>query len=138
MLSKRVQTDRGFTLLEVLVALIILAIGLLAVASMQTSALSSNSFAQRVTVVTALAQGALEDLMARPGTDAIFQTDAANVNYDLDPQVAATTRTIQGVTYSATYTIDANNPVTGVARVEMTVTGGGRTLTLTSYKRSVS
>ena len=141
---KRRQLDSGFTLIEVLVAMIILSIGLLAVASMQASAMRSNSFAERVTVITTVAQGAMEDLLARADSDPIFDTAAANVVFDLDPSTAAATRTIQGITYSATYTITPNPiippnaaPTLNVARVVMTITGGGRTITLTSYKRSL-
>lgn len=133
---RRRQLDRGFTLLEVLIAIVILAIGLLAVASMQANAIRSNSLAQRVTVITAVAQGAMEDLMARANSDPIFDAAASNVLYD--------TRTVQGVTYNASYTITPNSiippnvtPTSGVARVDMTVTGGGRTMTLTRYKRSL-
>ncbi len=127
--KNRRQFERGFTLLELLVAIDILAIGLLAVASMQASAIRSNSLAERVTVITAVAQGALEDLMARADSDPIFDAAASNVPYD--------TRIVQGVTYNAAYTMTPDTPVTGVAQVVMTVTGGGRTMTLTSYKRSL-
>jgi len=127
--KKRRQFDRGFTLLEMLVAIVILAIGLLAVASMQANAIRSNSLAERVTVITAAAQGALEDLLARADSDPIFDAAASDVPYD--------TRIVQGVTYNASYTMTPNTPVTGVAQVVMTVTGGGRTMILTSYKRSL-
>jgi len=42
---KNINNNKGFTLVEVLVALIILSIGLLAVASMQTNSLRSNNSA---------------------------------------------------------------------------------------------
>ncbi|MGH7273948.1 MAG: type IV pilus modification PilV family protein [Nitrospiria bacterium] len=126
--KKRRQFDKGFTLLELLIAIVILAIGLLAVASMQVNAMRSNSLAERVTVITAVAQGAMEDLMARADSDPIFDAAAFNVPYD--------TRIVQGVTYNSAYTVTPNTPVTNVAQVVMTVTGGGRTMTLTSYKRS--
>lgn len=127
--KNRRQFDKGFTLLELLIAIVILAIGLLAVASMQANAIRSNSLAERVTVITAVSQGAMEDLLARADSDPIFDAAAANVLYD--------TRTVQGVIYTASYTMTPNTPVTSVARVDMTVTGGGRTMTLTSYKRSL-
>ena len=127
--TKHEQHDRGFTLIEVLVAITILSVGLLAVASMQANAIRSNSLAERVTVITAVAQGAMEDLMARADSDPIFKATANNVLYD--------TRVIQGTTYTSSYTITPNTPVTSVARVDMTVGGGGRTMTLTSYKRSL-
>jgi hypothetical protein len=62
-----------------------------------------------------------------------------DVDWDFDPGAAAdTTFDIPGAgTYSATYSIDADNPVTNVARIDVKVTGGGRTVTLTSFKRSI-
>ncbi len=136
------QRESGFTLLEVLVAVAIFAIGLLAVASMQTNAITGNSFAERHTVATAVAQGALENIMARPDWDPIFLITTLNAPYDLDPQTAATTLTVNGGTYSATLNITPNTPVANVTAVAITISGPGtpivggvQGLTFTSYKR---
>ena len=56
--------EGGFTLVEVIVAVSILAIGLLAVASMQTSAITGNYRAYKVTEGTTWAQDRLEQIMA--------------------------------------------------------------------------
>ena len=58
--------DKGFTLLEVIVAISILAFGLLAVASMQATAIRGNSFAGGVTEGTSWAVDQAEKLMALP------------------------------------------------------------------------
>ncbi len=50
----------GFTLIEVLVALSIFAIGLLAIAGMQLTALKSNSYAYSITAINAVASGVME------------------------------------------------------------------------------
>jgi len=60
----------GFTLLEVIVAVSILTVGLLAVASMQTSAIQGNSLAVHVTEGTTWAQDRMETLLALPYSDA--------------------------------------------------------------------
>jgi type IV pilus assembly protein PilV len=62
--------DKGFTLLEILIAISVLTVGLLAVASMQISAMRANSFAGGVTEGTTWAGDQLERLIAQPYDDA--------------------------------------------------------------------
>lgn len=65
--------NKGFTIIEVLVALSIFSIGLLALATMQISAIRTNGFAYRVNIATLLAQDLLEDYK-RLGYDGIPST----------------------------------------------------------------
>lgn len=53
---------RGFTLLEVLVALAVLAFGLMAVSDLAGTALSQHGYARDLTVATALARGKMAEL----------------------------------------------------------------------------
>lgn len=62
--------QKGFTLIEVLVAMTLLVIGILAVASMQISSLGGNSLAIRVTEASTWAGDAIENFMALPYSDA--------------------------------------------------------------------
>jgi hypothetical protein len=118
-------------------------VGLLAVLTMQDVAINANSISMRLTVATSLAQEALEDILSRnPDTHADLKTSTANVVYDLDPNSAATTISVPGAgSYSATYTTtvgpDASGIPDGVTRVVVTVTGGGRTVSVTGFKRTV-
>ncbi len=135
------ESESGFTLLEMMVAVTILAVGLIATVSMQGTSLNADGFAQRTTVATNVARGAMDDLMSRPGAAAIFQVPSPGLAFDLDPDTAALTRTVQGVVYSATAVITPNDVVNGVpinrlTRVDLTVTGSDRVVTLTSYKRA--
>ena len=61
-MSRTVLKSNGFTLVEVAVALIILAVGLLAVAAMQLTSTKGGSFSSYVTQATILAQDRLENL----------------------------------------------------------------------------
>jgi type IV pilus assembly protein PilV len=61
--------ERGFTLLEVMIAIVILAFGILAVASMQTSSIYGNSVADRLTEGTSWAGNKMEELLTIPETD---------------------------------------------------------------------
>jgi type IV pilus assembly protein PilV len=58
------DTD-GFTLLEVLIAVSIFAVGLLAVASMQLTSIQGNAFGNEMTTATFLAQAQLEWLKSQ-------------------------------------------------------------------------
>jgi prepilin-type N-terminal cleavage/methylation domain-containing protein len=59
----------GFTILEVMIAISILAIGLLAVFSGQNMAIQGNNRASRLTEGMTLAQDKLEELLALPYDD---------------------------------------------------------------------
>tara|TARA_B100000315_G_scaffold141720_1_gene130780 strand:+ start:2363 stop:2854 length:492 start_codon:yes stop_codon:yes gene_type:complete len=56
-------SQKGFTLLEVLIALTILSVGLLGLASITASVIRTNSFSDDFTTTTALAQDKLEELV---------------------------------------------------------------------------
>jgi len=60
------KNERGFTLVEVMIALGILSFGVLAVASMQSSALLGTSRSNSVTIATNIATDRMERLMAIP------------------------------------------------------------------------
>jgi prepilin-type N-terminal cleavage/methylation domain-containing protein len=73
------RSQRGFSLIEVLVAMAILSFSLLAVAGMQLTAINANVAAQRLDQATTLVQDKIEELMARPFTHATL-VDTTPVN----------------------------------------------------------
>lgn len=131
------NTEDGFSLLELMIAIFILAFGLMATATMMTKGITANSFAHRVTVETHVAYSVLDEVMSMSTNDVLFDSAVSGVVYDLDPSSTSTMRTVQGVNYSATYSITPNNPVTGVTSISVTVTGLGRSITLSSLKRTL-
>ncbi len=66
-----VSSCKGFTLVEVLVALTILVIGLLGVAMMQIATISGNTFSREMAVATELGQDLLEKLNSATYTSLI-------------------------------------------------------------------
>ena len=60
------KNNKGFTLIEVLIGIVIFAIGILAVATLQASSTKSNSSARRITEALSLAESKIEDLMLLP------------------------------------------------------------------------
>jgi type IV pilus assembly protein PilV len=105
--------EDGFTMIEVLIALTIFTVGLLAVAKMQVSAIHVNSRANRLTQRTTYAQGKIEELVARPYTHS-----------DLDSAVSHMETTTDGFTVS--WTITDNYPAPNVKLISVTVTGYGQ------------
>ena len=131
-MGQRISNRGGFTLVEVLVALTIFAIGLLAIASMQITAIQTNSSANSVTATTALAEGVLEEFMALPPSDPLLNTNQATfVDY-----WAPATRNIAGVgSYRAQYTVGAGVPVANVSTITVQISGANaRTVTMTGFK----
>ncbi len=137
--------DKGFSLLEVLIALVILALGLLALGNMQVMGIGGNSSGQKITTATTLAQDAMEKLMNLDYA-ALPVVDTVGANFDTDftvynGGVGAASKTYMGVDYVRTYSIDRDFPVADVATIQVTVTwldqaGNPHSVTETSAKRN--
>ena len=96
---KRLLNKKGFTLIEVLVGLIILAIGLLGIAGMQVTSVKGNSFSKNLTQASFLAQDRLEYLKNLPISNSVFQNTAT---YN-EPQAD-----ISGQRFNRSYRIELN------------------------------
>jgi prepilin-type N-terminal cleavage/methylation domain-containing protein len=68
--KKNYRKQSGFTLIEVMIAVVILAVGLLALMAMQIVSIKANAFSSEMTYSTMLAQQQLETLKNLPFTDA--------------------------------------------------------------------
>jgi len=139
---QRPKNQKGFTLLELLVAITFLAISLLAVAALQTTAIHSNSIANRLSAATSIAQQIMEDLTARAIDDPLLNSTNSNISYNFN--LNSMTAPVFSITvpnagtYTATYSTAANNPTSGVTRLDITVTGDaatGRSVALTTFVR---
>jgi len=136
------RSESGFTLLELLVAVSILAVGLMATVNMLSTAIRANSFAQRTTSASAVARAAMDELISRPGSDPFFDTSQAAAVHDLDPQSVAQTLTVQNIVFSATITVTPDATVNSVTvpnltQLDLTVTGNDRTITISELKRAL-
>lgn len=120
---KRIGDSKGFTLLELLVALTIFSVGLLAIASMSITSMRGNNQAATLTEATFLAQGVLEEIQTRDSNDSIF----------VDPYPVDENWPLPGSPYSATYTINEHPASNNVLEITVQLTGPRR-LTLTGYK----
>ncbi len=69
-----IRCNNGFSLLELLVALVILSVGLLGAAEMQVSSIGGNAFSNNLTIATGLAQNKIEELKKLPNSDAALSS----------------------------------------------------------------
>ena len=109
--KRRPIGEKGFTLLEVIVAISILTFGLLAVASMQMTAIRGNYNASNITEATTVAQDRLEDLMGLLYSDPLL--DPGNGMSDPAPPSPSG--------YTITYDVLNNNPITNTRLIAVTV-----------------
>lgn len=121
--------EKGFTLLEVMIALFILAFGLLAIATMQATAIKSNSQAMGLTEAANLAQDRMERLMSLAYTDPSLEDTDGDGPGGLDRTgtgASAADHTIawtapNGVIYTVYWNIAANDPIQNVKTIHMIV-----------------
>jgi len=90
----KLTRSKGFSLIEVMIALFILAIALLALAGLMVTTTKNNSFGGHMTEAATFAQDKLEQLRASPW---------AGIIAGADTQVGAT-----GISYARSWTVDAN------------------------------
>lgn len=116
----RIIAEGGFTLLEVIVAVSILTFGLLAVASMQLTAIRGNYNAYNITEGTTVAQDRLEELMGKtygdsdlsdPGTGTDGGDGVATTHQDPSPPPG----------YTISWDVESDNPVANSKLITITV-----------------
>jgi prepilin-type N-terminal cleavage/methylation domain-containing protein len=64
--NNRVNNEKGLSLIEVLMTIVILSVGLLGVANMQVVAIKVNDNSNQLTQATTITQDKVEELMALP------------------------------------------------------------------------
>ena len=106
------RSRNGFTLIEVLIAMVILSVGLLGTAGLTTGIIRGNFFSKNITSATVIAQTQLE---------AVQNSGYTNANTTNFPSSAASV-SIGGVNFSRTTTITDNSPATNMKTISVSVT----------------
>lgn len=101
----------GFTLLEVLVSLTILAFGVLGVAGLTTGIIRGNYFSKNITTATIIAETRLEDIQ-RAG-----YVNATSTNFPAGPD----TILMGNVNYSRATLITLSSPAPNMKTISVTV-----------------
>lgn len=119
------MNNKGFSLLEVLIGLVILAIGLLAIAGMQITAIKGNYFSKSVTEATVLAQDKLEELKNLP------YDHASNA-----PGSSSEPKYVSGTTFTRQVVVaeDAGNSIKTITVTVSWTDGGNRSISLSTIR----
>jgi len=72
----------GFTLIEVMIALVVLAVGILAVVGLFTTSIKGNDMGRKVTEVTSLGQSRLDELMTAVTYDNLPSEEGTETGLD--------------------------------------------------------
>jgi prepilin-type N-terminal cleavage/methylation domain-containing protein len=120
-----IRSEAGFTIVEVIIAAVVLAIGLMSAAAMQTSAVTGANDANRMTERVTAAELSMEDLMNRPivDTDPDYDTIFDNATGELED--APTCSEYQ--THRTRYRMVANAPLNNLMTMQVLVTPKGLT-----------
>jgi len=124
-----VGNEKGFTMIEILIAVSIFAIGMLAVASMQVSGIHGNATANALTGAAAWAADRVESLLVRPYD-----------HIDLDPAGSPYSGGTQG-RYTISWTVQQDdvmpNTKTIIVNVSYSDRGKPKNVSLTYYKSNI-
>jgi type IV pilus assembly protein PilV len=134
----------GFTLIEILITIGILAFGLLAVASLQVSAIRGNDFSSNVTEATVLAQDKLELLSTLPYAHSELQDQDGDFTSGLDDSgVSADYSETPGEPfsrYTVSWNVSENDPIPESKTIRVIVTwhdrGINRQISMDSIRSS--
>ncbi|MCZ7563964.1 MAG: prepilin-type N-terminal cleavage/methylation domain-containing protein [Burkholderiales bacterium] len=142
----RCRRDRGFTLPELLLLIVVLAVGLAGVATGLQQAVRGSGDPLVQKQALAIAEALMEEILLQPFTPVAGGTSRADFNdvSDYDGYSSAGVTTIDGAPVAglAGYSVSvavanaALGPVTAVdsKRISVTVTGPGVSYTLDGYK----
>lgn len=109
--------NNGFTLIEVMLTLVILSIGILAMARLQIAAIRGNALSQRMTTAASVAEGKIEQLKNTPFAD-------------IQPE-SSTKVTASNLNFTREVTVTNNSPMANTKTVSVIVTWKDRLKTYT-------
>jgi type IV pilus assembly protein PilV len=102
------KSKEGFTLIETMIALVVLSMGLIALAGLQASAMRGNTLSKRMTTAVSIANARVEQIKNMP---------YANIQSESSTQV-----TESSMTFTRQVTVSDNSLITNTKTVNITVT----------------
>ncbi len=125
MIMKKNTSQSGFTLIEILIAILLLGVGILGVGVMQNTSIQGNSTANNLTGAANWSGDALETFMARPFTHNDLIDDNADGiaginNTDVVGSLADGGPVVQGI-FTVFWNVVDNYPVLGTKTIRVIV-----------------
>jgi len=108
------MNSKGFSLLEILIGLVILAVGILAIAGMQMTSIRGNFFSDNVMQASILGQDRLEELKAIPLNQ---DTNTFSLGVHDDGIIS-----VRGTNFTRNYTVEAHPVLTDSRVIRVTIT----------------
>ncbi|MDA3833407.1 MAG: type IV pilus modification protein PilV [Spirochaetales bacterium] len=108
LVTSRLLSSNGFTLMEVLVAMLILSVGLLGMAALITGIVNSNKLSNRISTATVLAQDKMEEIRSTGYAGAADDTEDYNTISDYP-------------LYKRITDVTAGDPAAGMKKIVVTV-----------------
>ena len=99
----KIANSSGFTLIEVMIAVLVLVVGLLGVAGVATTVINGNTFGKEITTATTLAQDKMEELKGMRYSNIASGSDT------------------QGSMYTRIWTSTSDSPAAGMKTIEVMV-----------------
>jgi len=108
----KIANSSGFTLIEILIAMFVLAVGLLGAAGVATTVINGNALSKKITTATTLAQDKMEDIinLGYSGTPSSDTTTTEDYNSITDYPI-----------YKRVADVDVDSPAADIKTIEVKV-----------------
>ena len=103
-----IKSEEGFTLIETIVALVVLSVGLVALAGLQISTIRGNTLSKRMTTAVSIANARVEQIKNMPYADIQSESSTQVIESNMN--------------FTRQVTVANDNPLTNTKTVNVTVT----------------
>jgi type IV pilus assembly protein PilV len=102
-----ISIEEGFTLIEIMIALVVMSIGLTALAAVQISAIQGNAFSKRMTTAVSIADEKMEQIKSNLYTEIVSESSSQITQSNLN--------------FTRQVTVTNNSPLTNTKTINVTV-----------------